>query len=730
MLQKEGLLTKSLKSSISETSVQYVKGVGPGVAKLLAIRDINTVRDLLYFFPRKYEDRTQATTIANAQPGEKTTFHVQVEEVRKLNLRGNRFKSMLEIRVADNSGKLWLKWFRAPSGYENRFKPGQSLHVTGVIKIFQNRKEIIHPEIDLSSTPAASLINEVEENATIEKSAHLGRIVPIYTDIPNITPRAYRKIVHSALEAYVPQMSDPLPKHLLSKHNLPELGPSLRNIHFPDVKWSDEEINRLLNFNTPYQHRLIYEEFLLFQLLVLNKKASRQEIQSIKVSLDRSNTVYEHWKKLLPFTLTNDQQKCINEIFLDFDSGRASHRLIQGDVGSGKTIVAMLAGASLIAEGYQVALMAPTEVLAEQHFKTAKKIFGDKIHFELWMGSTPESQRKLIQADLSKGRPLFLIGTHALIQDGIEMPQLGLVLIDEQHRFGVEQRRKLVQKGKTPHFLSFSATPIPRSLAITLYGDLSVSIIREKPPGRTPIHTKFYTQSDKTPVYDLIKNELNQGRQAYFVYPLIQESEADGFQYLKSVEKESAILQREIFPDYKIRYFHGNFAPAEKEKTLQDFKDRKFDILVSTTVIEVGIDVPNATVMVIENAERFGLSQLHQLRGRVGRGQYDSYCFLMANSRISEKTAERLQFLAQNEDGFDIAEFDLKIRGAGELLGTRQAGAVEFQMGDLVRDQVWMIKAREDAEQLIHSKKGTETHDFWSYLSKHPSFSTTQQSLC
>ncbi|MCM2322161.1 MAG: ATP-dependent DNA helicase RecG [Oligoflexia bacterium] len=684
--------TSKSVSAAFDTDIQYVKGVGPGLGALLKSRGLTTVRDLLYFFPRAYEDRTRILRVAEVKEGEPASVAVTVRSCRQIPLRRTG-KRILEVRAGDESGTLSLKWFHAPRGMEARFTVGAQIMVTGTAKRYLGQLEIIHPEISWGVSSSTE---------------HVGRVVPIYTELEGISSRVLRKILWEALEKYATSLTEDLPEVFRSRHSLPRLADAVQTIHFPP----DTDIQALIDFKAPSHLRLIYEEFLKFEFLVLRQRLKMQREAAPAFGASGGRQAVNELEKLLPFQLTGDQRRCVEEILKELSEPHPMNRLIQGDVGSGKTAVAFLTAACVLVEGSQAALMAPTEILAEQHFHNAVRLFGGRLNVALLTGKTPGSERTRLLARLASGEPLLLIGTHALLEEPVEFRSLDYILIDEQHRFGVEQRRTLRQKGtriasdtgqtRFPHTLILTATPIPRTLALTAYGDLVISSIRELPPGRTPVATTIVRErGQRARAYDKIREELRKGHQAYFIYPLVNDSEAEGFTQLKSAVAESERLQREVFPEFKVGLLHGQQRPDEKAAIMDRYKRRELDILVSTTVVEVGVDVPNATIMVVEHAERFGLSQLHQLRGRVGRGSSQSYCFLFAAERTGEATQARLDVLEETNDGFKIAEADLEIRGPGEFLGTRQSGGLPFKLANLVRDQEWLLKARDDAAWLL-----------------------------
>jgi ATP-dependent DNA helicase RecG len=634
-------------------------------------------------------------------------------------------KSILDVRCTDGSGSISLKWFNVPRGMEKRFQPGVQFVATGKVKLYLNRPEIVHPEITWGVSGAAGPLTAGPKGTSApaaapgpeEQGPDVGRVVPIYTEIEGIPSRMLRKILWEACEKYSSLLSEDLPEIYINQHQLPRLGAAVRAIHFPPV---DEEqskdanqraIQDLMDFNTPWHWRLVYEEFFKFEWLVLRQRLRMEKQLAPMIGARDGKSAVQDLEKTLPFPLTEDQKKVVADIVDDISRNHPMNRLVQGDVGSGKTAVAFLAAGAALAEGGQVALMAPTEILAEQHLRNAVKLFGGRLNCALLTGKTPQSERNKLLARLAAGEPLLLIGTHAILEEPVQFKNLTLTLIDEQQRFGVEQRRTLRSKGlirdaqtgrlTIPHSLVLSATPIPRTLALTAYGDLSVSTIKQMPAGRSPIVTRVIRGDARVSAYEKIREEIRKGHQAYFIFPLVNESEAEGFTHLKSAVQEAETLASEVFPEFKVEVLHGQMKADEKQAIMDRFKGNETQILVSTTVVEVGVDVPNATVMAVEHADRFGLSQLHQLRGRVGRGAAQSFCFFFAAKSGSEVTTLRLDVLEQTTDGFEIAEADLKIRGPGDFLGTRQAGTLPFRLADLVRDRDWLLKARDDAQAVL-----------------------------
>ncbi|MCC7442826.1 MAG: ATP-dependent DNA helicase RecG [Bdellovibrionales bacterium] len=714
MLPKASAATKSSKSATSsrsaraaadlglDTPVQFVKGVGPKLGAQLAGRGIATVRELLYFFPRAYEDRTRFSTVSELREGEQATIVVTVLNRRAIPIR-SRNTRMLEANCEDATGRVALKWFHFHPSMEASLTPGTELRVTGKPKRYSGRLEILHPEIQRGKGMPAM------PTAAAEPDFNTGRVVPVYKELEGIPTRQLRKILWNALERFSGILGEDLPAATLSQHGFPSLPEAIRSIHFPG---EGTELQTLAAFRTPAHLRLIYEEFLKFEYLVLRKRLNMAREEAPAVPRAQANPAVADLASALPFKLTGDQKKAVEEVLADLSLSSPMNRLIQGDVGSGKTAVAFLACGAVLAGGGQAVLMAPTEILAEQHYRGCVRLFGGRLRVELLTGKTSASARRELMPKLAAGQPLLLVGTHAVLEEAVVFKNLQLLLVDEQHRFGVDQRRTLRDKGtrprpgspgrfEHPHQLVMTATPIPRTLALTAYGDLAVTTIREMPPGRTPVITHVVRQAGRARAYDHVRKELRAGRQAYFIYPLVEESEAEGFEHLQSVQVAGERLAKETFPEFKVGILHGQMRPDEKSAVMQSFARNEIHLLVSTTVVEVGVDVPNATVMVVEHAERFGLSQLHQLRGRVGRGAHASVCLLFAAEHMGETSVQRLKVLEQTQDGFRIAEADLEIRGPGEFLGTRQSGDLPFHMANLVRDQEWLFRARDDAQELL-----------------------------
>ncbi|MCX7794511.1 MAG: ATP-dependent DNA helicase RecG [Thermodesulfovibrionales bacterium] len=655
-------------------SIQYIKGVGKERAKILEKLGIRTLKDAFYYLPRRYEDRRFLRPIARLRYGKIETVRAKIASVELIEKKGLK---ILELTLSDGTGVLKAKWFNQPY-LKKIFKPGQELMVSAPVK--RNAFWGIGFEME---NPDYEFVEEDDE------TIHTARIVPVYGLTKGITQRQMRRIMFSVVNDHSSSIEDFLPQDIIKELDLPPLKESLLNIHFPSDSLDPDTLNE---FKTPYQRRLAFDEIFLFQtgLFILKKNKSF----SRGIAFKGTGILIERLKSSLPYRLTSAQERVLKEIIDDMKSPLQMNRLIQGDVGCGKTIIALMAALLAVEDGYQAALMAPTEILAEQHYINIHRLVED-LGLKIALISRGVEERPL---DLiEKGEIDIVVGTHALLEENVRFRKLGLVIIDEQHRFGVIQRSKLRTKGDSPDVLVMTATPIPRTLALTLYGDLDYSIIDELPPGRSPVVTKVMYQSQKSELYKLIREEVNKGRQVYVVYPVIDESEELN---LKSAIQGREAFQR-IFPEFRIGLLHGRLKPSEKEEIMKAFKSHRIDILVSTTVIEVGIDVPNATLMVIVHAERFGLSQLHQLRGRVGRGSERSYCVLLVYEPLSEEARQRITAMERYSDGFSIAEQDLLIRGPGEFFGTRQSGMPDLKIANIVRDGELIPLAREAASELV-----------------------------
>lgn len=674
-----------------DTPVQYIKGVGPKLSQLLSRKDIHCVRDVLQWFPRAYEDRKHAKNISMLQVGETVSFEATVVGYKKIPM-GRTGRSIHELLFYDGSARIAGKWFRVPfKNYFESFRAGTKVRVTGEVRFYRHVKEIHHPEI-----------KAIEDEEGNELGGEDVGLIPIYSETEGLNQKVIRRVVKNALGQTEGLIQETLPAWVRQKYKLPRLSEAFEKVHNP----GEEPVNIWQDFGSPYQKRLIFEEFFWMELVLAQ---SRQGLIKEKgIPLGVKGSMATSIRKALPFSLTEGQEQVLASITQDLMKKHPMNRLVQGDVGCGKTVVAFLSACQALDNGFQVAMMAPTEILAEQHFKKAVDLFeplGVKV--EILSGRFTNKQAAEIKLRLASGEIDFIVGTHALIQQDVEFHQLGLAIIDEQHRFGVKQRAQLKRKGPSPHILIMTATPIPRTLAMTAYGDLDVSVIRELPKGRIPITTRHVFENKRDKVYGFVKEQLEKGRQAYVIYPLVEETEKLD---LKNATEMAAVLAQELAP-FKVGLLHGRLKGEEKDALMTDFKAHKLDVLVSTTVVEVGVDVPNANIMVIEHAERFGLAQLHQLRGRVGRGEHKSYCVLLSGHALGEVSKQRLAVMTQTNDGFKIAEEDLAIRGPGEFLGTRQSGLQGFKMANLVRDVEVLSQARDAAFEVIQKDPKLRNED-------------------
>ncbi len=649
------------------TNIQYLKGVGPKRAYKLRKLGINTIEDLLYYIPRDYEDRTQFKTLRECTVGEKASLEVEILGEPKI-IRPRKNLSILKIPIRDISYNGYLVWFNQEY-LKDKFFIGEKLVVNGKINRMGGELQIVNPIY--------------EKTGAREK---IGRIVPIYPLTEGITNNEIIKLVQSAMEKYLNYVDEFLPQEIINKYDLMGIKEAIYNVHFPKNKSLLEKSKR----------RLSFQELLVLQMglfLLKNKNINSKNGIRFK-KLDEIDEFIEN----LPFKLTRAQRKVVKEIEEDMEKDIQMNRLVQGDVGSGKTVVAVIAIFKAVKSGYQAVMMAPTEILATQHFESLKKFYkGYDIEVELLIGSVPQKKKEEILGRLREGAIDVLVGTHAIIQDNVEFHNLGLAITDEQHRFGVKQRALLTQKGRNPDIIVMTATPIPRTLALILYGDLDISIIDELPPGRKEIETYAVGPQMIERVIKFVEKQVLEGRQAYIVCPLIEESDT---LTVKAAEDLYLNFSDKVFPSFRVGLLHGKMKPREKDLIMEEFKNHEIDILVSTTVIEVGVNVPNANIMVIYNAERFGLAQLHQLRGRVGRGNYQSYCILIneSNNPISR---ERMRILQSTTDGFVISEKDLELRGPGEFFGTRQHGLPELKVANLFTDMALLKLAQKEAMEII-----------------------------
>ncbi len=681
-------LTQTHKNP-AQTNVIYVKGVGPKIGHLLNRLGIYTARDLLFYFPKRHIDYSSRTLIKDIKEGANVTVIGTIKSISAYNTRNNL--GIITIALNDETGTIKLNFFYAKANkfllerYKSQFIKGSNIIVSGKAKIdkYSGTFTVDKPEYQVLS-------GEFDSKSNL----NIARIVPVYQLVDGLSIKTLRRAIYNALEQYEPVIENVIPQDIMQRNNLLKRSKALRQIHFPET---DELLEHA-------RYTIVFEEFFLMQLkLAMMRETNNKNIKALALKVKKDGLV-EKFRRSLPFELTNAQNKAIEEILKDISSQKPMQRLLQGDVGSGKTVVACMMLLSAIENGYQGALMAPTEILAQQHFNNFVQWltpFG--LSVGLFTGTNGTKVRKKLETDLKNGQINIAIGTHALIQDNVEFNKLGAIVIDEQHRFGVKQRSQLMVKGKNPQVLTMTATPIPRTLALTTQGDLDFSVIDEMPKNRKPIKTYIIKPSQRNQAYKMMRGEINNGHQCYVVYPLIDESETLS---AKAATIEAERLSTEVFPDLKIGLLHGKLSNAEKDDVMEKFKNKEYDILVSTTVVEVGVDVPNSTVMMIENAERFGLSQLHQLRGRVGRSELQSYCLLVpANS--SQTTMDRLKIMEQTNNGFIISEKDLELRGPGEFLGTRQSGMLNFALADIIKDTKILELARKEAFEYVKNHEDT-----------------------
>jgi ATP-dependent DNA helicase RecG len=662
-----------------DTPLMYVKGVGPARAEVLKRHGLNEVRNLLYYFPRAYLDRTNIVPIGELKIEQTVTI---VGKVKAHGLIYGRRRKMYEVILEDDTGAITLRWFHALRYWERLFKKGQRYAATGTVNYY-NGYEMVHPEME-----------RLEEDS--DKMIHAGRIIPVYPQTAELNKvglnsRGIRRLTTFIFENLAELIEDPLPVNEISTLNLPSLHDALKGIHYPEER-SDIEISR---------RRLAYDELLDFMFLVFQSR-NLKEKEVKKHCYRPPGQKLTDFKNRLPFQLTDSQKKVVREIFADLQSPHPMARLLQGDVGCGKTVVAVLAALYAAENKLQCAFMAPTEILAEQHYRVWRQPLEEVgVASGLLTSSLKPKEKKEIARRCAEGDIRILFGTHALIYDYVSFAELGLVIIDEQHRFGVRQRGKLHAKGDNPDLLVLTATPIPRTLALTLYGDLDISTIDTLPPGRKKTRTVWRTQDVREKVYQFVKEEIEKGGQVYIVYPVIEKTEQSE---LQSVEEAYQELSKGAFKDYRVGMVHGRMKAAERDETLERFRKGELDILVCTTVVEVGLDNPNATVMIIEHAERFGLAQLHQLRGRIGRSEKPATLVALAHPPLSDIARKRLEMFAATGDGFKIAEADLQLRGPGEMFGVRQSGLPEFRSANLVADRDLIEAARGLLERLFSNR--------------------------
>ena len=689
-MEKAKNLTKTRKSNFSpqiteDTPVQYIKGVGPARSKLLERLSIRTVEDLLFYFPWRYEDRKNLKKINELVYGNIETVMCEVVSAEVITTPRKRMK-IFELSVTDNTGFIKAKWFNQPY-LERYFRKGQRVVLSGVVKGNPYARfglEMENPDFELVG----------DDDIFI----HTSRIVPVYKATEGITPKQIRTLMFNAVNNYVFLIDEYMPEDIIKRNGLMPLREAVKEMHFPET-YSD--VNILNSNSSRAQRRIIFDEFFLLELgLALLKK---KEVLEQGISFKIEGPLVDNFLKSLPFELTGAQKRVIAEIISDMRRPLPMNRLVHGDVGCGKTVVALVTMLIAVENGYQACLMAPTELLAEQHYINIHRMIET---FGLNVALLTSSSKVKPLDDIAEGSAQIIIGTHALIQEQVKFKNLGVAIIDEQHRFGVVQRADLRRKSFNPDILIMTATPIPRTLAMTLYGDLDISIIDELPAGRRPIITKVLFSGQKEKAYSLIEEQLSEGRQVYIVYPLIEGSEK--LDLKSAIEGFEAF--KKMFPERKIGLVHGKMLHAERETVMTQFKTGAIEMLVATTVIEVGIDVPNASLMLIVHAERFGLAQLHQLRGRIGRGGYDSYCVLMAYPPFSDEAKRRLKAMETTGDGFKIAEEDLDIRGPGDFFGTRQSGIPDLKVANIIRDVSILENARKEAFAIIDT--GTDLKSY------------------
>ncbi|MFA6358516.1 MAG: ATP-dependent DNA helicase RecG [Candidatus Omnitrophota bacterium] len=658
------------------TPIQYLKGIGPKRAESFQMREIKTIEDLLYYFPRRYEDRTNFAKISELKIGQVYTIQAQVLAGQQRHSWHRRSFSITEASVEDNTGRISCIWFNQPY-LKEYLKVGALMILYGKIELYNGKLQMNNPEFEFIDKEG-------------EDSLNVGRIVPVYTLPKGFSQRTMRCLLKNALDEFLPKINDSLSYDLRIRNNLLNLAQSLLNIHFPQD----------YNLQKQAYTRLSFEEFFIFQLPLVLRKLSRKQKNGIAHSIN--GKLVDDFIAQLDFTLTAAQEKVLLEIKGDMSSLESMQRLLQGDVGSGKTVVATLACLIAIQSGNQAAFMAPTEILARQHYEKissqlSKLTFQSrKLRVGLLTGQN--KQKEKIYQDVKDGKIDLIIGTHALLQEDLSFKNLSFIVIDEQHKFGVGQRALLPKKGANPDVLIMTATPIPRTLAITLYGDLDISVINQLPAGRIPINTMLFDTKDEKQAYAMAKEEFKRGHQAYIIYPVIEESYALD---IAGAKKMFLQLKAGEFKDFRLGLIHGKLKAKEQEEAMLKFKNRELDLLVSTTILEVGIDIPNATCMIITSAERFGLSQLHQLRGRIGRGSQQSFCLLISSSQGQEVSA-RLQAMVTSADGFYISEQDLKIRGPGEFFGNRQHGLAELKIANPLTQMQLLKAARDEAIKLLN----------------------------
>ena len=681
-----------MRDDFLSTPLQFLKGVGPRKAADLKRAGLLTVDDLFYRLPFRYEDRSRMQPIASLRPGCKAAVLGEIRSARLAVTRRRGFK-IFHASIGDASGAIRCTWMNQ-AFLADILQPHLPVVIFGDVKLDSTGLHFLNPEYELVTDDISGV--------------HTGRIVPFYEKTGSVTPNMQRKLVRSAIDQLAAELPDILPADVRARLQLVPRRRAIDEAHFPP---NDASVDQLNAFRTPAQRRMIFEEFFLFQVgHAWRRHATSMELKPFVPTVD--DRIRGAAAKILPFKLTPGQRQAVKEIVDDMRQPQPMHRLLQGDVGAGKTIVALLAALVAMENGLQVAFMAPTEILAGQHYgNIARLLSQSRFRVDVLTGSTPGLRKHTLHAHIERGTTNLIVGTHALVQDTVRFHKLGLVVIDEQHRFGVAQRAALRAKGLRPDVLLMTATPIPRTLALTDYSELDVSKITDLPPGRTPVQTLVKPESRRDEIYQLIRDELDRGRQAYVIYPLVEGSEKVD---LKSATEMADHLQAEVFPSYRVALLHGRMKVDAKDRIMHAFAAGQIHVLVSTTVVEVGVDVPNASVMLVEHAERFGLSQLHQLRGRVGRGPWESYCVLLYQSPWTDDARERLKALASTSDGFAIAERDLELRGPGDFFGTRQSGLPTLRTGDLVRDRDIMEEAHREARRIV--AEGALTGDLLQFV--------------
>ena len=662
-----------------DSDVQYVKGVGPRRSTLLGSRNVRTVEDLLLHIPKSYQDRANFVSLSSLRIGQDAAVHAKVYGSRVIRTRTRG--RILDVILTDGSSFAHAKWFHGGYLQSREFSAGREVVLFGRVDFDRHESKFVF------FNPEFELLDDGDESASLD----IGRYVPVYEEVAGITSRQLRRIIAGALSDLTKDLDDPLPEDIRKAHGFPDIYTSLQRIHFPGT---DDDLAKLNQRQSAYHRRLIFEEFFLLELIFALRRIQGRSLKGVR--FETTDRIRQQVKAILPFHPTAAQKRVLKEIVDDLKAPYPMNRLLQGDVGSGKTIVAFEAIVIAVENGYQAALMAPTEILAEQHYINAKRIL-DPLGYRVGVvrRGVKKAEKQELLKKIAAGEVHVIIGTHALIEEQTVFNRLGLVIVDEQHRFGVVQRLQLMAKGENPNTLVMTATPIPRTLAMTLYGDLDLSVIDQMPPGRTPIRTVHVTERDAGRVHRMIAAELEQGRQAYVVYPVIEESEKLD---LKSATEGFKRLS-EVFKGRRVALLHGRLKSDDKETIMRAFAAGEIDVLVSTTVIEVGVDVANATLMLVEHAERFGLAQLHQLRGRVGRGAHSSLCILMTPGRLNDVARQRIQAMTATTDGFRLAEVDLNLRGPGEVAGTRQSGIPEFRVANLVTDSELLSLAQKEAQR-------------------------------